>query len=189
ATRNAQQHLHHGSSTTTMNDAIAHSEANHPSADCYQPDGRVQLVPGEVNLAGWAKPGAGPVNGEYGPRETIKTPAGPTPAFHFGIDLEAGGCEGPIWAAQAGTVSQVFQDISGGWIVEVDHGGGVVTWYVHMYSNGILVEVGDKVEAGQMIARVGSSGMSTACHLHFEVHVSGDPVDPASFLAEVGITY
>lgn len=148
-----------------------------------------ELVPGEVNLNGWAKPGAGPVNGGYGPRGVIETPAGPTPAFHFGIDLEAGGCEGPIWAAQAGTVSQVFQDLSGGWIVEVDHGGGVVTWYVHMYSSGILVEVGDKVEAGQMIARVGSSGMSTACHLHFEVHVSGDPVDPTSFLAEVGITY
>lgn len=148
-----------------------------------------ELVPGEVNPNGWSRPGAGPVNGGYGPRGVINTPAGPTPAFHYGVDLEAGGCEGPIWAAQAGTVSQIFQDLSGGWIIEVDHGGGVETWYVHMYSNGILVRIGDKVDAGQMIARVGSSGMSTACHLHFEVHVSGNPVEPSSFLAEVGITY
>ena len=46
---------------------------------------------------------------------------------------------------------------------------------------------GDKVTAGQQIARVGSSGESTGCHLHFEVRVDGENVDPAPFMAEVGI--
>lgn len=144
---------------------------------------------GEVNQNGWAKPGNGPINASFGPRPVIQTPSGPTYPFHFGTDFQAGGCDGPIWAAQEGTVSQIVQDSGGGWRIEVDHGGGVTTWYVHMYANGILVDVGDKVKAGQQIARTGSSGFSTGCHLHFEVQVNGEKVDPISFLAEVGITY
>ncbi|MGA7207025.1 MAG: M23 family metallopeptidase, partial [Specibacter sp.] len=121
-------------------------------------------VPGEVNKAGWAQPGTGPVNNSYGPRDVIYTSAGPTLPFHYGIDLGAGGCDGAIWAAQAGTVSNIIQDSGGGWRVELDHGGGVKTWYVHMYADGILVKVGDKPKAGQQIAKVGSSGFSTGCH-------------------------
>lgn len=146
-------------------------------------------VPGTVNKEGWAKPGDGPVNGEYGPRDPIQTPSGVTGQFHTGLDLQAGGCDGPIWAAHDGTVSNVFQDGLGNWFVVVDHGGGVVTHYVHMYRDGILVKVGDKVKGGQQIAKTGSSGSSTGCHLHFEVKVNGEFVNPRDFLAEVGITY
>ena len=51
----------------------------------------------------------------------------------------------------------------------------------------MLVQVGDKVTGGQQIARVGSSGQSTGCHLHFEVQVNGENTDPAPFMAAVGI--
>lgn len=146
-------------------------------------------VPGEVNKEGWAKPGGGPITNDYGPRPVIDTPAGPTIPFHYGLDLAAGGCDGPIWAAQDGTVSDVLQDSGGGWRIEVEHSGGVKTWYVHMYADGILAKVGDKIKAGQQIAKVGSSGFSTGCHLHFETWVNGERVDPQAFLAEVGITY
>lgn len=148
-----------------------------------------ETVPGEVNKNGWAKPGAGPINGVFGPRDVIMTPSGPTVPFHYGMDLQAGGCDGPIWAAQEGTVSNILQDSGGGWRVEVDHGGNVKTRYVHMWADGILVQVGDKVKSGDQIARTGSSGYSTGCHLHFETWVSGEQVDPQEFLAEVGITY
>ena len=107
--------------------------------------------------------------------------------LHSGIDFQAGGCGGPIWAAQTGTVIGVFTDQYGGWTLDVDH-DGVITRYKHMYVSGVLVAVGDQVEAGQQIARTGNSGWSTGCHLHFEIHVDGLPVNPREFLAELGIT-
>lgn len=60
--------------------------------------------------------------------------------------------------------------------------------HIHMYADGILVKEGDKVTGGQQIAKVGSSGQSDGCHLHFETHVNGEAVDPEPFMAEVGIT-
>lgn len=143
----------------------------------------------EVNPQGWSRPADGPVTGGYGPREVIMTPSGPTEPFHYGTDFNAGGCGGPIWAAHDGTVTQVAQDSGGGWYIEIDHGKGVATWYVHMYSHGILVDIGDTVKSGQQIARTGSSGYSTACHLHFEVHINGEKTDSTAFLHRVGIAY
>ena len=76
---------------------------------------------------------------------------------------------------------------SNGTIV-IDHGGGVQTVYLHMYASGILVQDGQKVTAGQQIARIGSSGQSTGCHLHFQVMINGSPTDPVAFMKTVGIT-
>jgi hypothetical protein len=147
------------------------------------------LVPGDVGKDGWAKPGDGPITSRYGPRDELNTPAGQTPDFHYGLDLNAGGCDGPIWSANDGSVTKVGQDMYGGWHIEVDHGGNVKTRYIHMYSDGILVDTGDKVKAGDQIGKTGSSGLSTGCHLHFETWVDGEQVDPEEFLTEVGITY
>lgn len=99
--------------------------------------------------------------------------------FHKGIDIAAP--EGsPIKAAEAGTV--VFSGVVSGYgnLVEIDHGNGFVTKYAHTQEN--LVVVGQKVGAGQLIARVGATGRSTGSHLHFEVHKNGTPVDPQLFL-------
>jgi len=65
-------------------------------------------------------------------------------------------------------------------MVEIDHGRGLVTRYAH--TSRTLVQAGDIVRRGQVIAMVGSSGRSTGPHLHFEVLLDGVPQDPAKFL-------
>lgn len=95
----------------------------------------------------------------------------------------------PIYAAAAGVV--VKAGAAGGglnWVV-VDHGGGVLTRYLHSDASGILVKVGQPVTAGQEIALVGSSGKATGPHLHFEVSVDGRTVEPLAFLASHGVKY
>ena len=62
--------------------------------------------------------------------------------------------------------------------VIVDHGNGISSCYAHMQDNSLKVEVGDKVLQGQPIGKVGSTGYSTGPHLHFEVRVNGETVDP-----------
>ncbi|MEU3333305.1 M23 family metallopeptidase [Glutamicibacter creatinolyticus] len=142
---------------------------------------------GHVGKDGWASPGDGPITDRYGPRAAIPGVIGAQ--FHTGLDLAAGGCYGPIWAAHDGTVSNLFIDSLGNWFLVVDHGGGVITHYVHMYADGLIARTGDKVKAGEQIARTGSSGASSGCHLHFEVQIDGEFTDPEPFLAERGITY
>lgn len=146
-------------------------------------------IPGEIGLDGWAKPGNGPINGGFGPREVISTPAGTTEPFHYGLDLEAGGCGGSVWAARDGKVTRVFDGGGGGMIIEIDHGEGLSTRYVHSYANEISVTAGQKVKAGDPIALTGSSGFSTGCHLHIEVHLNGTAVDPLPILTAAGITF
>ncbi|MEU2201697.1 M23 family metallopeptidase [Isoptericola sp. NPDC019482] len=141
---------------------------------------------GKVNAEGWAQPAKGPLVSHYGMR--VDPVTGAFTRLHAGADLAGGGDGGPIWAAQDGVVIDTFTDSYGGWNIDVDHGGGVVTRYKHMWASGVLVNTGDQVRAGEQIGRVGSSGNSTGPHLHFEVHVNGEPVDPEPFMAEVGIT-
>lgn len=99
--------------------------------------------------------------------------------LHAGIDL--GGSTGdPIAAARAGTV--VFAGARGGYgnLTLVDHGDGVVTAYAHQSRIG--VSVGQRVERGELIGLLGSTGNSTGPHLHFETRVNGSPVDPLTYL-------
>ena len=65
-------------------------------------------------------------------------------------------------------------------MVEIDHGNGLATRYGHMSE--ILVEEGQEVKAGAVLGRLGSTGRSTGPHLHYEVRVDGEPVDPERFL-------
>lgn len=141
-------------------------------------------TPGDVNPNGWAAPAAGPVRSAYGMRFH---PVDKEWRMHSGVDLRGGGCDGPIWAVQDGTVTFTGFDSVGNGTITIDHGGGVQTSYLHEYASGILVHEGDSVSAGQQIGRVGSSGKSTGCHLHFAVTVNGSPTDPVPFLAAVGI--
>lgn len=103
----------------------------------------------------------------------------PTGHFHAGIDM-ATSLGTPIYAAASG-VARVADDRTGyGLYVVIDHGGGVATLYGHMDS--AAVRGGEPVAAGQQIGRVGSSGLSTGPHLHFEVRRGGRPVDPSPWL-------
>ena len=86
----------------------------------------------------------------------------------------------PIRAAKAGVVKSSGWNGAYGMAVDIDHGGGVVTRYGHCSK--LLVRAGQKVEAGQLIAQMGSTGRSTGPHLHFEVRIQDRAVNPAAFL-------
>jgi murein DD-endopeptidase MepM/ murein hydrolase activator NlpD len=100
---------------------------------------------------------------------------------HKGVDLAAERGT-PIVAPAAGRVRSVGWRIGYGITVEVEHSGEVVTLFAHC--DRALVRAGERVNAGQTIARVGSTGLATGPHVHFEVHKSGRSVDPIRFLAE-----
>jgi murein DD-endopeptidase MepM/ murein hydrolase activator NlpD len=65
-------------------------------------------------------------------------------------------------------------------MVEIDHGNGLATRYAHM--SDVLVEEGQQVDEGAVLGRLGSTGRSTGPHLHYEVRVDGEPVDPERYL-------
>jgi murein DD-endopeptidase MepM/ murein hydrolase activator NlpD len=85
-----------------------------------------------------------------------------------------------IHAAAAGTVIYCGWESGYGNFVVLDHGGGVATAYGHQ--SAIAVTCGQQVSQGEVIGYVGSTGHSTGPHLHFEVRVNGDPVDPMGYL-------
>ena len=157
-----------------------------PDAAGVVTPGCESTTPGQVSAEGWAQPAAGPITSRFGMREDPVT--GSFTRLHAGVDLAGGGCDGPIWAAQSGTVITSGFDSGGNGTIVIDHGGGVQTAYLHMYQSGILVREGEQVNAGDQIGRVGSSGNSTGCHLHYEVRVDGSPIDPVPFMEQVGIT-
>jgi murein DD-endopeptidase MepM/ murein hydrolase activator NlpD len=100
-------------------------------------------------------------------------------AFHPGLDFR-GAYGAPIYAAAAGTVSFVGQIRGYGNVVEISHGNGLLTRYAHMSKT--LAKVGQKVDAGAVIGKIGSTGRSTGPHLHFEVRINGGVVNPRPFL-------
>ena len=122
----------------------------------------------------WPLPG--PILSGFGPRVH---PILGTTKMHNGLDLD-GPSGQPITAAGSGTV--ILAGAKGGYgtTVMIDHGGGMVTLYAHQSS--IAVSQGQKVSSGQVIGYVGSSGLSTGPHLHFEVRIGGDPADPLAYL-------
>jgi murein DD-endopeptidase MepM/ murein hydrolase activator NlpD len=102
-----------------------------------------------------------------------------TTRFHSGIDIGAP-YGAPIYAAEAGRVILAsYYDGYGNCII-IDHGDGISTLYAHCSS--IIVKVGQYVSKGQIIGYVGSTGNSTGPHLHFEVRIKGNPVNPFNYL-------
>lgn len=85
-----------------------------------------------------------------------------------------------IKAADGGTVLFAGWSGSYGYMVDIDHGGGFTTRYAHC--SDIYVSVGEKVYQGKIIAAVGSTGVSSGPHLHFEVRKYGSVVNPASYI-------
>ena len=99
--------------------------------------------------------------------------------MHPGIDFAAS-IGTPIYATADGTVDQVSVKFSGyGKMVEIDHGFGYRTRYAHMH--GFAVRSGQNVKRGDLIGYVGNTGMSTAPHLHYEVFINGEHVDPVHY--------
>ncbi|NLJ33725.1 MAG: M23 family metallopeptidase [Firmicutes bacterium] len=99
--------------------------------------------------------------------------------FHYGIDIAAP--EGTVVrAAAGGLVSRVEETEDLGLVVSVDHGASIETIYAHCSE--VLVEENQPVQRGEIIARVGSTGLSENPHLHFEIKEGGVNVDPAVWL-------
>ncbi|MDR3184062.1 MAG: M23 family metallopeptidase [Prevotellaceae bacterium] len=97
---------------------------------------------------------------------------------HTGADFIAG-TGADVYATANGRVSAIFSQRSHGRKVEIDHGNGYATTYAHLSS--ILVKQGQQVKRGQLIAKVGNTGMSVAPHLHYEVLKNGRNMDPLNY--------
>lgn len=98
---------------------------------------------------------------------------------HYGIDISARRGS-PIVATAAGTVVEAGWENGHGNYVEIDHGHGIRTTYSH--ASRVLVRAGQKVNRGDTVALVGSTGFSIAPHVHYEVHENGKPIDPLRYI-------
>lgn len=99
--------------------------------------------------------------------------------FHSGIDLSASSGT-PIYATRSGTVTTAKYHYSAGNYVTINHGDGFSSTYMHMTH--YIVKQGQKVEAGQVIGYVGSTGVSTGPHLHFTLYYNGETINPADII-------
>jgi murein DD-endopeptidase MepM/ murein hydrolase activator NlpD len=121
-------------------------------------------------------PVVGPIMSDYGWRIH---PVTKKPDFHKGVDIDA--VEGTqIAAAASGVVTKVGWNGGYGLEIEIFHGNGISTVYAHCSK--VLLNVGDEIKKGQIIALVGMTGIATDPHLHYEVRINGVPVDPKSYL-------
>jgi len=140
---------------------------------------------GQISPSGWIRPTGGFVSAGFGWDDDHYYGQG---EFHEGVDL-ATSCWTPIVAAHSGVVEVAGWYGGFGNAVIIDHGGGLETLYGHQPDGGIQVGVGQWVETGQLIGYVGSTGMSTGCHLHFGVYANGSAIDPTPFMAANGVYF
>ena len=129
----------------------------------------------------WPVPSCTLITSRFGYRVA---PTAGASTYHGGLDIGAG-MGASIVAAGAGDV--IYAGANGGYgnCVMIDHGNGVVTVYAHMSSIG--VSYGQYVTAGQYVGAVGSTGVSTGPHCHFEIRINGAQTDPAAYFS--GLTY
>jgi murein DD-endopeptidase MepM/ murein hydrolase activator NlpD len=124
---------------------------------------------GRPSLSGW-------ISSVFGPRND---PLTGVRSFHYGVDF-AGKRGSPIIAVAAGIIAYVGTRSGLGRLVVIDHGNGYRTRYAHNLQN--KVKLGQRVDKGQIVATLGSSGRSTGNHVHFEVLKNGKPLDPMAFI-------
>ncbi|SDO43001.1 Peptidase family M23 [Cryobacterium flavum] len=141
------------------------------------------LSPGQISDEGWALPVLGRISSPFGSRPN--KPVDGVGDFHNGTDIAAP-CGQPVFAATGGkVVTSGYQGSYGNWIL-IDHGNGVETGYAH--NSQLLVDSGQLVVAGEIIAIVGSTGASSGCHVHFETRVDGERIDAEPFMNARGVS-
>ena len=123
-------------------------------------------------------PVRGKITSYFGDREH---PIWNTTRLHQGIDISAGYGHDIVAAGDGEVVLSSYYN-QYGYTIIIDHGGGISTLYAHCSS--LIAANGQTVKKGEVIAKVGSTGLSTGNHLHFEVRVNGVPVDPLNFLSQ-----
>ncbi|MBR0491721.1 MAG: peptidoglycan DD-metalloendopeptidase family protein [Clostridia bacterium] len=118
-------------------------------------------------------PVTGTISSRYGVSSRIRS------STHTGLDI-ATSSGTPISVVADGTVTCAQYSGAYGNLVKVSHGNGVETWYAH--TSKMYVTVGQEVKAGDIIAAVGSTGNSTGPHLHFEIRINGNHVNPQNYM-------
>ena len=121
-------------------------------------------------------PTSGRITSYFGGR---RSPGGIGSTNHKGIDI-ANSYGAPVYAADGGTVTYAGWMGGYGYLVQISHGNGYVTYYGH--NSSLLVSVGQHVYKGQQIARIGSTGNSTGNHCHFEIRYNGVAKNPLNYL-------
>ena len=159
-----------------------HGSVARPStSDTSSSSGSTSSSGSASNRAGFLWPTDGPFTSAFGWR---MHPIFHIMRFHAGIDIGAP-YGAPVWAADNGTVVYAGEASGYGTLVLVDHGTvnghDLVTGYAHMSE--LDVAEGQSVARGQQVGRVGNEGNSTGPHLHFEVRVDGDPVQPLDYVS------
>ena len=147
------------------------------SEQCISRAAQAAMLGGAYALS-WPLPESVRITSPFGVREH---PLLGGMRLHTGVDL--GTPVGtPVRAVAAGVVRRASSDGLNGRILILDHGRGVVTTYCH--NDALLVRDGQRVEKGQIVARSGNSGRTTGPHLHYQIDLAGEPVDPLRFRAQ-----
>lgn len=152
------------------------AQASRPSGSTGSTDSSSSSTP-STSVSGWVNPAPGKyITSGFGWRPSIGD-------YHQGVDLS---CRyEPVYCMADGTVTTSGWFGTGGQAVTVNHGGGIVSWYLH--GSQLLVSVGQKVSAGQQIMISGNTGFSTGAHLHFQINVNspngvtGTAVNPTAY--------
>ncbi len=137
----------------------------------------------EIASTGWARPAVGVITSGFGMRVN---PVDGGYRLHNGTDL-ADGCNVPVYAAHAGTVTYAGWYGGLGYFIQIEADSTYSNGYGHIAAGQLYVQDGQSVNVGQLIARTGATGEATGCHLHFMVIVNGTPVDAVPFMRSEGI--
>ena len=159
-----------------LDDIFADINNGNNNAGDSNNDGNGDVAPEIPDEGGYLRPVTGVITCHFGPRIN---PVTGQPGFHNGIDY--GNDFGhPIKATKSGVVEYAGWLGDYGNVIIVDHGGGVQSLYAH--AQDMYATYGQTVSRGETIATVGSTGMSTGPHLHFEIRINGQPQDPYSII-------
>ncbi len=134
---------------------------------------RLEKMPSINGIKLAVQPISGVITSRYGVSSRLRK------STHTGLDIAAS-TGTPIKVIADGTVTCASYQGSYGKLVKIDHGNGLETWYGH--TSKMYVSVGQKVTAGDVIALVGSTGNSTGPHLHLEIRINGEHVNPQNYL-------
>ena len=142
------------------------------------------IIPRTNTVFGWPCPGIDKVSSKFGPRTP---PCKGASSMHGGIDIGAASGTSIKAFASGKVVQNVAWNKSAGNYIKIDHGNGVATRYLHMKQPSPL-KVGTEVASGQEVGLVGNTGVGTGAHLHFEIHINGEKVDPLDYVKPGGGT-
>lgn len=161
---------------TTTNIEIAKGEIQGKiteSIEKKEEQERIDVLPDINGIKLAVKPVSGTITSRYGVSSSIRK------STHTGLDIAAPKGT-PIKVVADGKVTAASYSGSYGNLVKVSHGNGVETWYAH--TTKMYVSVGQEVKAGDIIATVGSTGNSTGAHLHLEIRINGEHINPQNYL-------